>query len=232
MSRADRTATAQRPIAPDPGSKEEGLDPELLALPAPPRAQRTITLTVMAAAVVAAMGLVVSLRTDMGYSLADPQPTNIGDVGALDPSTLATNQYVRVQGTAMASQAIRFSRALVGDFRIFPLAGQRTVYVQVPEGGHAAMARSEFAGRLVTFGQLGGRYSNLVRYMDRELGLPATNESFLILADETPASYRWTWVLGALCVLFVLLDAFLIVRWFKPVPWSEAALDAAQDAEP
>ena len=161
----------------------------------------------MAAAVVAAMGLALSMRTDMGYALASTQPVDLGDVARLEPSNLPTNEYVRLQGVAMASQTVQFSRALVGDFRIFPLAGQRTVYVQVPEGGQAAMARSEFAGRLVTFNQLGGRYGNLVRYMDRELGLPVTGESFLILADETPNSYRWTWVLGALCVLFVLLDA-------------------------
>jgi hypothetical protein len=47
-----------------------------------------------------------------------------------------------------------------------------------------------------------------------------TGESFLLLADEPPVAYTWTLFVAALCVAFVLLDVYFIVRWFRPVSWA------------
>jgi len=226
---ADRTAPAElRPNPPSGGGgggapvdRADGLDPELVALQAPPQGQRIAALTVMAAAVVAAMAMVITLRADVRYSLSSSQAVDLGQVQALSPRDLVSNTYVRLEGMPTIAHAVRFSQGMGGQFRVFPLAGQRNVYVQIEDEGGESFVRSEYTGRLVTFDDLGGRYADLARAMQRELKLPVTGESFLLLADEPPSSYAWTWVAFALCVAFVLLDVYFILRWFRPVRWME-----------
>lgn len=225
MPPADRTVPAQlRPQPPGvPVERADGLDPELVALQAPPQGQRIAALTVMAAAVVAAMAMVLTLRADLSYSLSARQALDLGDVQTLAPGELVSNTYVRVEGIPTVARALGFSRGMGGKYRVFPLAGQRNVYVQIADEGGESFVRSEFTGRLVSFNDLGGRYAELARVMQRDMHLPVTGESFLLLADEPPSSYAWTWIISALCLAFVLLDVFFILRWFKPVRWMEAA---------
>lgn len=231
MPPADRTAPAElRPPVPTPGGgssdgvdRATGLDPELVALQAPPQGQRIAALTVMAAAVVAAMAMVITLRADVRYSLSSPQAVDLGEVQSLSPGELTSNSYVRIKGLPTLAQAVRFSQGMGVHYRVFPLAGQRNVYVQIADEGGESFVRSEFSGRLVTFDDLGGRYSELARAMQQDVHLPVTGESFLLLADEPPSSYAWTWIVFALCVAFVMLDVYFILRWFKPVRWMEVA---------
>ncbi len=229
MPPADRTGPVELRPGPSPGGGPtdiaDGLDPELVALQAPPQGQRVAVLTVMAAAVVAAMAMVITLRTDVRYSLASSQAVDLGDVQTLSPNDLVSNTYVRVKGMPTIAQAVRFSQGLSGQFRVFPLAGQRNVYVQIEDGGGEDFVRTEYTGRLVTFDDLGGRYADLAHSMQQELKLPVSGESFLLLAGEPPSSYAWTWVAFVLCVAFVLLDVYFILRWFKPVRWMEAPHD-------
>jgi hypothetical protein len=195
-------------------------------LQAPPQGQRIAALTVMAAAVVAAMAMVLTLRADLSYSLTASQATDLGDVQTLAPSEVVSNSYVRLRGIPTVAHTVGFSRGMGARYRVFPLAGQRNVYVQIADQGGESFVRSEFTGRLVTFDELGGRYVELARVMQREMHLPVTGESFLLLADEPPSSYAWTWIVGALCLAFVLLDLFFILRWFKPMRWMEIRNDA------
>lgn len=218
MTQVENTADPHLPAGPGADVDPEGVDPELLALPAPPRARRLVTLVVMALVVVAAMALAVSLRHDLAYFFSSGQTIDLGDVHAVDPAHLEPNTHVRIRGTPMMSRAVRYRRVLTGGrYVVFPLAGQRTVYVQV-EDREEAVGRSEFSGRLVTFAQLGGRMSAVEGYLGREMDLPVSGESFLILADETPGSYAWALLLAALCALFVAIDVFLLLRWFRPLP--------------
>lgn len=197
------------------------LDPELLALDAPPQGQRLAALTVMAAAVVAVMALILSLRGDLIYALSRTQPVDLGEVQSLDPSKLASNSYVHVKGIPTVAHAVRFTRGLGTHYRVFPLAGQRAIYVQIEDTGGESFVRAEFSGRLVTFNELGGRYSDLARVMQRDAGLPVTSDSFLLLADEQPGAYTWTWMIAVFCAAFVTLDVYFIVRWFRPVKWAQ-----------
>jgi len=218
---ADRTAPGELRPTPTgvPLDRPDGLDPELVALQAPPQGQRIAALTVMAAAVVAAMAMVLTLRADLSYSLSAKQAVDLGDVQALEARDLESNSYVRIEGIPTLARAVGFSQGLGSRFRVFPLAGQRTIYVQVEDDGGESFARSEFTGRLVTFNDLGGRYADLANSLQREMHLPVTGESFLLLADEAPGSYGWTWIAFALCAAFVLLDVYFILRWFRPVRW-------------
>jgi hypothetical protein len=218
----DDTASTQLPPGRPAGTapEAEALDPELLAIHAPPHVQRLTTLTIMAAAVVAAMALLVSLRRDMAYALSQTQLTELAHVRQLEPSALISNSYVRIMGTPTLAHAVGFRRGFGTRYRVFPLAGQRNLYVQVPDAGGESFVRSEYSGRLVTFDDLGGRYAELARVMQREK-LPITGESFLLLADEPPGAYVWTLFIAFACLAFVILDVYFIIRWFRPVSWAQ-----------
>jgi hypothetical protein len=204
------------------------VDPELLELPAPPRARRSATLVLMALVVVGAMALVLSLRHDLAYFFAPSTTVDLGDVTHVDPAALESNSYVRIAGTPMMSRAVRYRRVLMGgEYVVFPLAGQRTVYVQV-EDADELVARNEFSGRLVTFSQLGGRIGAVEGYLAGDMGLPVSGESFLILADEAPGSYAWALLLAAMALLFVIVDVFLFFRWFRPIPDPAVEPEAAE----
>ena len=224
MRHLDDTAPTQLPPGQgSPGApvlEPEALDPELIAIHAPPQAQRVAALTIMAAAVVAAMALLVSLRGDMAYAFSRGQPLDLGHVREVEPSTLTSNTFVRLAGTPTVGHSIGFTRGLGTHYRVFPLAGQRTIYVQVQDNGGESFVRGEYSGRLVTFDGMGGRYAELSRVMSREAELPVSGESFVLLADEPPGAYTWTLFVALVCVAFVLLDVFFIVRWFRPVKWA------------
>lgn len=208
---------------PGPGASDRGdaVDPELLALPAPPQGRRNATLVLMAVVVVASIALATSLRFDLAYFFASGQAADLGDVARLDPGALSSNSFVRVAGTPTAAATVRYRRIVTGEsYVVFPLAGQRTVYVHMPES-LARSGRTEFAGRLVTFGQLGGRMRGVQRYLSSAMDAPASAESFVLMVDESPGSYAWALFLVLLCVGFVLFDVFLVLRWFRPAPVPE-----------
>lgn len=198
-----------------------GIDPELLALPAPPRARRRLSLALLAAVIAAAGALLLQLRIDLVYAFATERAAEIGDAATLPLADLIPNSYVRVRGTPMLSRMVRYERALSGEaFAVFPLAGQRQIFVQVPLAAlqdPARTAQGEFRGRLLTFGQLGGRLRPVRNYLARVMDLPVTAESFVILAEEPPSAYGWALALCALCAAIMLLAAGLILRWFKPL---------------
>lgn len=203
-----------------PGAAVAEVDPELLGLPAPPRARRLVTITTMALVVAASLAVLVAIRADIAYFFQPATAVDLGEVTEVDPASLESNAYVRIEGTPMASKMVRYSRGLTGtELVLFPLAGQRHVFVQVPaEGADRTSSRREFTGRLVRFGDLSGRMSGVRAYLDRRLGLPVTSDTFVLMADEAPGSYAWALLLAALCALFVAIDVTLLFRWFRPLP--------------
>ena len=204
--------------APADRSAPDAVDEELLELPSPPQGRRFLALVLMAAVVVAASAIALSLRWDIAYFFSSDAMADLGDVMEVDPATLRTNAHVRIAGTPMVSRAVRYRRVLTGgEYVVFPLAGQRTVYVHV-EDTTDAIARGEFTGRLVSFHQLGSRIGSVEGYLSEDLSLPVTGDSFILLADETPGSYAWALLLALLCVVFVLFDIVLFYRWFRPSP--------------
>ena len=71
---------------PDLGGGAIGLDetdPELLALPAPPRGLRMATLSMMAVVVAAAVSLALSLRADLAYFFGQNEVTSGAGAGNL-----------------------------------------------------------------------------------------------------------------------------------------------------
>ncbi len=192
------------------------MDEAFLELPAPPQGRRLFTLGLMAMVVVGSAALGLSVRREIAYFFSSAPTIDLGDATSVDPAGLETNVQVRVAGTPMLSRAVRYRRVLTGSRGVvFPLAGQRTIYVHTEDSADA-LARSEFTGRLVTFGELGDRTGMVEGYLRSDLGLPVSSGSFLLLADEAPGSYAWSLLLALLCALFVALDGWLFLRWFGP----------------
>ena len=116
-----------------PRISSEGIDPELLDLPAPAKGRRLATMALMALSVVVALGLLASIRRDVSYFFHPGTPVALGEAVALEPAELEPNSYVTVEGTPMASGTVGYGRILgTGRYRAFPLAGQRNLYVQLP----------------------------------------------------------------------------------------------------
>jgi len=197
-------------------------DEELLALPAPPRRERLLAMTMMAAVVGLALGLAASLRADVGYFLSSGVPVDLGKAPALDPSGWQTDLHARVQGTPMLSQMVRYHGALGGNgYVVFPLAGQRNLLVQLPAEAlnEPGVVRTEFAGRLLRVGDLGGRYASVASFLRERMELPLTADTYLLMADEPPGSYLWACLLLGLCLSIVALNVWLMLRWFRPLRW-------------
>ena len=212
------------PLPPhEPGADAAGsiVDPELLALPAPPRGRRALSMALLGAVAVAAAALVAHLRADVSYSFASSRVHELGDVTRVQLAALVPNTYVSVRGTPMLSRMVKFERGVLGEgYAIFPFAGQQQVYVQVPLAAlqdPARVARGEFSGRLQTFGQLGGRLRAVRRYLAGAMGAPVTAESFVVLAEEPPASYGWSMALATLGVAIMGLSLGMLVRWFRGI---------------
>jgi hypothetical protein len=204
------------------------VDPELIALPAPPKGKRLVAMTVMALTVAASGLLLASLGSDVGYFFASSDSRDLGDATAVSSATLEPNTYVRIRGTPMASGMVRYHRLFGGDYVVFPLAGQeqRTIYVQLPVSGPRAereLMRREYDGRLVTFGALGGRFRSVRTHLDEQLQMPVSADTFLLLADEPPGSYGWSLGLALLCVLFIGVNLVLLWRWFRPLSLRRAS---------
>ena len=66
--------------------------------------------------------------------------------------------------------------------------------------------------------KLGGRFSNVRSYLETRMNQPVSADSFVLLADETPSSYAWSLALVVFAGLIALLDLWLILRWFRPLP--------------
>lgn len=198
----------------------EAVDPELIALPAPPQRRRNATLVLMAFVVTCSLALMASLRHDLAYfalAFSGTAATELGDVNTLDPATLVPNSYVQVDGLPLSAGAVRFRRVLSGtEYVVFPLAGQRTVFVSIP-ADQLDEPHASWSGRLVTFRQLGGRMTAVESYFADSLGMPVTGESYVLLAGETPNDSLWSLLLALLCVGFIGTNLWLIVRWFRPI---------------
>jgi hypothetical protein len=197
-------------------------DEELLALPAPPRRERLMAMTLMAAVVGLALGLGASLRADVSYFLTSGLPVDLGKAPALDPSGWQSNLHARVRGTPMLSRMVRYHGALGGNgYVVFPLAGQRNLLVQVPAEGldDAGALPTEFAGRLLRVGDLGGRYASVAGFLRERMELPLSADTYLLMAEEPPGSYLWACLLLGLCLGVVALNIWLMLRWFRPLKW-------------
>lgn len=188
---------------------DDGPDPELLALPAPPWQERAFTLGMMVVTSVAAIALGFALRGEVAYALAGRVPQDIGDLARTTPTAALANHYVRASGLLSTASAIRYERPMEGDsFRLAPIAGNPKVWVEirVPEGmeGPKFAPPTSFAGRLVPMAQAGIRQAGLPsRVAEAGLG-PVPADAWLLVDGASPRASRWSLALLALLGYFAV----------------------------
>jgi hypothetical protein len=204
-----------------PESSEE-LDPELLALPDPPRRERTLTVVVLAVAAVLSLAMVFALRHDVAYAVGGSTAADLGDLHAATEATLAgfDNRYVRAESLLGAAGGIRYERPFVDDtFRTLPVAGRRDVWVDVRVPAGQETGRWEpprtFTGRLVRFGGSGPRHRGLASAIERASSTEVPAGAWLLIDGEAPEKARWTILLAAMflgCAAWNMIAITRIVR--------------------
>lgn len=203
---SDPYSSIGAPGAPLAGGAADVLapDPELEALPAPPRRERTATILLMLFTAVVAAWAAFSLRGEARYAFTPGAPLEVGDLTSLHPTTDLANRYVRASGLLGTTGAIKYARAAEGDsFRLAPVAGNPDVWVEirVPEGfeGPRFVPPTSFAGRLVPFGAAGLRHSSLEAAVHERTNVDVPKNAWLLIDGSSPRASRWAL---ALVVLF------------------------------
>lgn len=221
LSREVPSVPSALELAPD--SKDE-LDPELLALPAPPRRERTLTVVVLALAAALSLAMVFALRRDVAYAFASSTPAGLGELRIASAETLAANEnrMVGAEGMLGAAGGIRYERPFLDDtFRTLAVAGREDVWVDVrvpagQESGRWEPPRA-FTGRLVRFGAAGPRHRGLATAIERTTGRTVPPGAWLLVDGEAPESARWTALLAAMFLGFAAWNAVAIARILRKI---------------
>jgi hypothetical protein len=192
-------------------------DPELLALPSPPKGERTATIALMVVTTIAALALAWSLRGEARYAASAGQPVELGDLTHFTAADAVKNRYVRGAGSLGTTGAIRYGRAAEGDsFRLAPIAGNDKVWVEirVPEGfeGPRFIPPSSFAGRLVPMNEAGLRQWMLRSDVQQKTGKAVPADAWLLIDSTSPRATRWALLLTLLLVGFAAWNAVGVVR--------------------
>jgi hypothetical protein len=206
-----------------PESRDE-LDPDLLALPDPPRRERTLTVVTLGFAAVLSLAMVFALRGDVAYALARSTPAGLGELRTASSETLAANEngLVRAEGMLGAAGGIRYERPFLDDtFRTLAVAGRDDIWVDVRVPAGLESGRWEppraFTGRLVRFGGAGPRHRGLASAIERTTGSAVPAAAWLVVDGEDPESARWTVLLAAMFLGFAVWNAMSIARILRRV---------------
>ncbi len=197
-------------------------DPELIALPAPPKRERALTIAVMVLTSVAAGLLAWSLRSEASYALAAGAPRDVGDLGGLALDGAPSSQYVRGSALLGTQGAIRYGRAAESDtFRLAPVAGNEALWVEirVPEGfeGPRFIPPTQFAGRLVPFDKAGLRHASLRGAVKAETGVTIAPNAWILVDGASPRASRWALLFVVLFAGFALWNVVGAARLLRKV---------------
>ena len=214
-------------VAPSPSgggeSTTDELDPELLALPDPPKKGRTLTLLVLALTAVASLAMVFALRRDVAYAIRGAAPVDVGDLRTVDQTIDASeNGYVSAHGMLGAAGGIRYERPFAHDtFRALPVAGRPDVWVEVripagQESGRWEPPRS-FSGRLVRFHATGPRHRGLASAIVATTNEAVPANAWLLVDGEAPASSRWSAALAIMFLAFAVWNVGAIAKLVRRV---------------
>lgn len=212
-------------------------DPELLALPSPPKRERTATVVVMAVTALATLALAWSLRGEARYAVTPGQPAELGDLSQLAPSSAVDNRYVRGSALLGATGAIRYGRAAEGDsFRLAPVAGNDKIWVEirVPEGfeGPRFIPPTSFAGRLVPLREAGLRHSMLRGEVHDKGGVTLPDDAWILIDSTSPRASRWALLLVGLLAGFAAWNILGVIRLIARVRDGDARSSGPSDASP
>lgn len=194
-----------------------GQDPDLVALPGPPKGERTATVLMMALTAIAAFWMSFVLLGEARYALTPGQLTDVADLATLNPTPDIENRYVRASGLLGTTGAIRYGRAAEGDsFRLAPIAGNNKIWVEirVPEGfeGPKFVPPTNFAGRFVPFKKAGIRHARLPESVRGQTEKPVPDDAWILIDGCSPRASRWAVALVGLFIAFALWNVVGIIR--------------------
>jgi hypothetical protein len=197
------------------------VDPELVALPRPPRQERTISLLLMALTGFLAALMTAALASDVFYAFAGSAPEAVGDLAQLAPGSAHRNKFVRADGLLRAENAIRYRRPLETDtFQLVPVSGNDRIWVElrVPPGAPNATAAPPvtFVGRLLPLRSIAFGLGGLRRSLDATTIAPIAADVWVLIDGATPVSSQWTVALAALLVAFAGYNLVMIARILRP----------------
>jgi len=199
------------------------LDPELIALPDPPKKGRTLTLLLLAVTAIASLAMVVALRRDVAYAMRDAAPADVGDLRTAEKGLDGLeNSFVSAHGMLGVAGGIRYERPFTSTtFRALPVAGRPDVWVEVripagQEGGRWEPPRT-FSGRLVRFDAAGPRHRGLASAIASATDQPVPAHAWLLVDAEAPASARWSAALAVLFFGFAAWNLFAIAKLVRRV---------------
>lgn len=213
------------------------LDPELAALPAPPRRERTLAVGVMLLTAVVAALMTTLLLGEARYALSPGQPTDLGELSTAELGPDLQNRYVRATALLGSAGAIRYGRAAEGDsFRLAPVAGKPNVWVEirVPEGfeGPRFVPPTSFAGRLVPMSGAGLRHLGLTTSVQQAGNGAMPEGAWLLIDGASPRASRWALALAVLFGGFAVWNLVSVVRVLRKVRDERAELRALEEAPP
>lgn len=210
-------------------------DPELTALPAPPKRERTFAVVLMVLTAAAALVMSVLLVGEARYALSPSAPNDVGELAPLKPAADLSNRYVFATGLLGTTGAIRYARTAESDsFRLMPVAGNPSIWVEirVPEGfeGPRFVPPTKFAGRLVPIADAGMRHVGLAKSVKDQTDVTVPPDAWLLIDGSSPRASRWAIALAAMFVAFAGWNLFGVARVLRPVRDKQAAPPAPADA--
>lgn len=198
------------------------LDPELLALPAPPKRERTITVALLVVTAVASLAMMGVLGRDAAYAFAPERARDLGELTRAPAATFVNNDHVRGEALLGAARAIRYERPLVsGSYRLMPVAGRDDLWVEVrlPSGAESArwVPPARVSGRLVRFTDAGPRHRGLADAVRDATGADIPRGAFLLVDGAAPADARWAVLLVLLFASFAAWNALAAAKLVRRV---------------
>src|SRR5690349_12861201 len=195
------------------------VDPELVALPGPPRQERTISLLLMAVTGLLAALMTAALASDVIYAFAGSAPEAVGELSQLAPGSALTNKFVRASGQLRAEGAIRYERPLESDtFQLAPVSGNDRIWVELrmPPGAASGAAAPPitFVGRLLPMRSIAFGLGGLRRSATSVAPIPS--DAWVLVDGATPVSSQWTVALAALLAAFAGYNLVMIARILRP----------------
>lgn len=175
-----------------------------------PYGWRSATLILL---VIAVSGwLLYSMRADLTYFLAEPEPVSLGDFDGYDLSKAEHNLFVEIEGLPHHLQAQY--RQLGRRYVIYPLLGTR-VFVR-----ERLQERDDIEGRHPTFSGEGrlldireeGTYANVRAFFQNKGRYRFDEPAWLLLVDVRPRGVWWVPVAYALLLGVLVLNLVLLVR--------------------
>lgn len=208
------------------GIEHEEVDPELLELPAPPKAERTWTVALLLFTALASLAMLFTLRRDAAYAFSDAfsdaKVTELGELDAAPQTSFVENAFVSGSGMVGAGHAIRYERPLAsGSFRLMPVAGRPNVWVEVTVPAGAENVRfvppSSFKGRLVRFDATGPKHRGLASAVRDVTGQEVPAGAWLLVDGDEPKGSRWAVMLVIMFAGFAVWNVLASAKLLKKV---------------